>query len=42
MEEVINLQPQSKIEIGKYYIPGIYYVRAFGNTKTIFKKLIRL
>jgi hypothetical protein len=42
VEEVKNFQPQSKIEIGQYYGPGVYYIRAVGNTKVIFQKLIRL
>jgi hypothetical protein len=42
MEEVKNFQPQSKIEIGQYYGPGVYYIRATGNKKSMFHKLIRL
>ena len=42
IEEVKNIQPQSKIDIGGYYGAGLYYIKATGNTKTVFQKLIRL
>jgi len=42
VEEFDSIQPQSKVDFGNYYGAGIYYLKAIGNTKTTFKKIIRL
>jgi hypothetical protein len=42
VEEFVSIQPQSKVDFGNSYGAGIYYIKAVGNTKTTFKKIIRL
>ena len=42
VEQFNDLQPQSSIQIGHHYGAGLYYIKASGNARIIFKKMIRL